>query len=277
VAQVSWVSLARNSKELIEEMQLLGLGEDPYRAMMEAVLLKFRPVNLDVLPLYIVLLAMFPIILPLVVRWPLWVLSISVGYYAATCHYDWNLPGYPDAKVWFFNPMAWQVVFHAGAAFAMLGPRLAKLDRWRWQISVLAGLYVLFAGFIALSWQYNSLEKLVPDMLARQIYPIDKTNVDILRLVHFMAIAWFVRLAVRPNAAFLSWRILRPLRRCGAHSLQVFCIGTFLALSAQIVDSYFEGSVLSQIMVSVIGITIMSLSAYAADWFKRDSRPEAFT
>ena len=38
----------------------LGLGQNPYRAILEAALLKFRPVNLDVLPLYIVLLAGFP-------------------------------------------------------------------------------------------------------------------------------------------------------------------------------------------------------------------------
>ena len=42
-------------------MQLLGLGQNPYQAILEAALLKFRPVNLDVLPLYIVLLAVFPL------------------------------------------------------------------------------------------------------------------------------------------------------------------------------------------------------------------------
>ena len=70
-AQIAFVSIARDTPALIEEMQLLGLGENPYRAILEAALLKFRPVNLDVLPLYIVLLAAFPLVLPAVVRWPL--------------------------------------------------------------------------------------------------------------------------------------------------------------------------------------------------------------
>ncbi len=276
-AQIAWVSMSRSTPALIEEMQLLGLGQDPYRAILEAAMLKFRPTNLDVLPLYIVLLAVFPLLLPALVRRPLSVLAVSIGLYGLACRFDWNLPGYPEPKVWFFNPLAWQVVFYTGAVLAVIGPQIAELDRWRWQISVLAGLYLCFSGFIVLTWHYNSLERLIPDAVARYIYPIDKTNVDILRYVHFMAIAWFVRLLVPPDAAFLRWPIWLPVRRCGEHSLQVFCIGTFLALSAQIVDAYFEDSVVSQIVVSFTGIAIMCGIAYGARWFRRDQRAGAFT
>lgn len=70
IAQIAWVSTKSDTAALIEEMQLLGLGQDPYRAMLEAALLNFRPTNLDVLPLYIVLLAFFPLLLPALLRWP---------------------------------------------------------------------------------------------------------------------------------------------------------------------------------------------------------------
>ena len=274
-AQIAFVSLSRDTASLIEEMQLLGLGENPYRAILEAVLLKFRPVNLDVLPLYIVLLAAFPFVLPAVVRWPKSVLAASVVLYAATCRFDWNLPGYPEPKVWFFNPLAWQVIFHAGAAMAVLAPRLVWFDRWKLPISIAAGLYIAFAAFIALSWQYNWLERLVPDVVARYLYPIDKTNVDVLRIVHFTAIAWLVRVAVPRDAAFLKWPVLLPIRRCGEHSLQVFCIGTFLALTASVIASHLEGSVVFQIAVSLAGIAIMCIIAYVAHWFRGESRPES--
>src|SRR5712671_463560 len=82
-AQVVWVSIARDMPSLIEEMELMGLGQNPYRAILEAALLKFRPVNLDVLPLYIVLLAAFPFVLPAVVRWPWAVIAVSFVLYAA--------------------------------------------------------------------------------------------------------------------------------------------------------------------------------------------------
>jgi hypothetical protein len=271
IVQIAWVSTKRDTAALIEEMQLLGLGQDPFRALLEAALLKFHPTNLDVLPLYIVLLAIFPLVLPALLRWPRAVLVASLALYAATCHFNWNLTGYPADKVWFFNPMAWQVVFYTGAAMAVMAPGITWMDRWRRPVSVAAFLYLCFAAFIALSWHYNWLESLIPDIVARQIYPIDKTNVDILRFLHFLAIAWFVRLAVPPHASFLRWRLFEPLRRCGEHSLQIFCVGTFLALSAQIVDAHFDGSLLSQIVVSISGIAIMTAFAYGAAWFKVES------
>jgi hypothetical protein len=267
-AQIAYFSFARNTTELIEEMQLMGLGANPYRAIVEAVLLKFRPANLDVLPLYIVLLAAFPFALPALLRWPLAALATSLGLYAAAVHFDWNLPGYPGDKVWFFNPMAWQAIFYAGAVLGVTAPRLAWIDRWRWPLTVLAVPYLLFAGFIAWSWHDTGLGEIVPDWLARQLYPIDKTNLDVLRFIHFLALAWLIRLAVPSDAKFLNWRLLRPIRRCGEHSLQIFCLGTFLSLTAEIVVAYFDDSVTSQVAVSVAGIAIMSLVAYGAAWFK---------
>ena len=274
-AQIAYVSIARDTPQLIEEMQLLGLGQNPYQAILEAALLKFRPVNLDVLPLYIVLLAAFPFALPGILRWPGAVILISLALYAVTSRLNWNLPAYPDDKVWYFNPMAWQVVFYSGAVLAVAAPRLAILDRRRRTVTGLAVLYLAFAAFIALSWHYNSLARLIPDWFARQIYPIDKTNIDILRFVHFLALAWVVRVLVRPNARFLKWRVFEPIRRCGEHSLQIFCLGTFLAVTAQIIVARYEDSIVSQLIVSFIGLLIMSLVAYAASWFKADSRGAA--
>jgi hypothetical protein len=265
-AQIAWVSIARDTPALIEEMELLGLGQNPYRAILEAALLKFRPVNLDVLPLYIVLLAGFPLVLPAVVRWPFAVLAASLGLYAATCHLNWNLPAYPDEKVWFFNPLAWQVIFHLGAVCAVLGPKLAWLDRFRVPLTVLAVAFILFAAFISLSWHYNPLERLIPHWIGWVIYPIDKTNIDVLRILHFLAVAWLVRLAVPIDAPALRWPVWQPLRRCGEASLLIFCLGTFLALSGQVIVAYYEESILSQIVVSIAGIAIMCLAAYIAAW-----------
>ncbi len=267
-AQIVWLSVARDMPSLIEEMELMGLGDNPYQAILQAALLRFRPINLDVLPLYIVLLAAFPFVLPAIVRRPFAVMGVSLVLYAATCHFNWNLPGYPDHKVWYFNPMAWQVVFYAGACCAVLGPQIARLDRFRVPLSVFAGLYLLFAAFIALSWQFNALGPLVPGWVARFIYPIDKTNIDILRFLHFLALAWLVRVAVPAQAGYLRRRVFEPLRRCGEHSLLIFCIGTFLALTGQAIVSQFEESLLSQVLVSIAGILVMCIAAYVAACFK---------
>ena len=112
------------------------------------------------------------------------------------------------------------------------------------------------------------MERLIPAWVSRQIYPIDKTNIDVLRFLHFLAVAWVVRLLVPIDAPLLKWPIWQPLRRCGEASLLIFCIGTFLALSGQVIVSQHEDSILSQIVVSIAGIAIMSLAAYVAAWFK---------
>ena len=49
----------------------------------------------------------------------------------------------------------------------------------------------------------------------------------------------------------------------------IFCIGTFLALSGQVIVSHYEDSILSQIVVSLVGTAIMCGAAYIAAWFKR--------
>ena len=86
--------------------------------------------------------------------------------------------------------------------------------------------------------------------------------------MHFLAVAWLVRLAVPIDAPSLRWPIWQPLRRCGEASLLIFCIGTFLALSGQVIVGYYEDSILSQIIVSIGGIAIMCLAAYLAAWSK---------
>ena len=268
MAEISYVSASFENPLYGEEMGIFDFLRQPDVTLVQALMLKFKPANMNVLPLYIVLLAGFPLALPGLLRWPYFVIGLSLVVYAVTLHFDWNLPGYPDDKVWYFNPMAWQVVFYSGAVLAVVAPDLARLDRWRRLITVLAVLYLLFAAFIALSWQYNSLERLVPDWLARQIYPIDKTNLDVLRFVHFLSLAWLVRLMVRPNARFLKWRLSEPIRRCGEHSLQIFCLGTFLAVTAQIIVARYEDSIVSQLAVSLTGLVIMCLAAYGASWFK---------
>jgi hypothetical protein len=80
---------------------------------------------------------------------------------------------------------------------------------------------------------------------------------------------------VRPNARFLEWRVFEPIRRCGEHSLPVFCLGTFLAVTAQIIVARYEDSIVSQLLVSLAGLIIMSLFAHTARWFKAQEKVRA--
>ncbi len=106
IAQIAWFALTHDRKSLIAEMNLLGLMDEPFRTFVDAILLKFRPVNLDVLPLYIVLLASFAATLWAVVRYPWATLAGSLAVYVSARVFDWNLPASPGERVWYFNPFA---------------------------------------------------------------------------------------------------------------------------------------------------------------------------
>jgi hypothetical protein len=101
------------------------------------------------------------------------------------------------------------------------------------------------------------------------MYPIDKTNLDVLRLAHFLALATIaVRFVPRDWPGLRSpW--LRPAIVCGQHSLETFCIGVFLAFAAHFAMIEFSGGIAMQILVSVLGIAIMIAAAALMSWYRR--------
>jgi hypothetical protein len=271
-AQIAWVALRTDRSAFIEQMNLIGLVQEPTRAIVETALLRFRPVNLDILPLYIVVLATFAFALPAVRRAPWLACAASALVYLLARRFEWNLPAYPDGKTWYFDPFMWQFAFYIGAACAADGRVAERLRPYARVLTPAAIAYVGLAAVIALSWEFNALARLVPDWLGRLIYPIDKTTLDPLRLVHFLALAYLAQRIVAADAAFLRWPLVAPLRRCGEHSLLVFCLGTFLSFSAQVWIEAAGGSFASQIGASVAGIAALTAAAYVAAWYKKGER-----
>jgi hypothetical protein len=133
------------------QMNILDFLKQPDMTIVQALLLKFKPVNMDVLPLYIILLILFPPILWLLQRGPTLALGASLVLYVLAWQFDWNLPAFPDGS-WYFNPFAWQLLFVFGAWCALGGAeRLAPVLRWPATL-VVAILYLGFAFVIAMSW-----------------------------------------------------------------------------------------------------------------------------
>jgi hypothetical protein len=248
-------------------MNILDFLKQPDVTIFQALLLKFKPVNMDVLPLYIVLLLLFPPMLFVLLRLPNLALAGSAAVYALTWKLDWNLPAYPNG-VWFFNPFAWQLLFVFGAWCALGGAqRLGHVLRSR-AVLVVAIAYLVFAFAITLTWHFESLERLVPLLLRRWMYPIDKTNLDVLRFAHFLALAIVTVHFVPRNWSGLKSAILQPAVRSGQHSLEIFCLGVFLAFAGQFIISESSGGPLLQTAVSVSGVTIMIATAYLLSWYK---------
>jgi hypothetical protein len=158
MAEIAYVAATFENPLYAEEMKILDFLKQPDITIFQALLLKFKPVNMDVLPLYIVLLLLFPPALFLLLRRPNVALTASAVLYAATWKFDFNLPAYP-AGVWFFNPFAWQLLFVFGAWCALGGAeKLGGVLRSPIVVAI-AIAYLLFAFFITLTWHIESLDR----------------------------------------------------------------------------------------------------------------------
>ena len=266
MAEISYVATSFDNPLYAEEMNILDFLKQPDVTIVQAMLLKFKPVNMDVLPLYIILLLWFPPILWLLQRGPTLALGASLALYVATWYFGWNLPAYPDGN-WVFNPFAWQLLFVFGAWCALGGARrLAPILQSTLTLA-LAVLYLGFAFVVALSWHLPELT-IVPHSLEHLISPIDKTNLDVLRFAHFLALAILTVRFVPRTWPMLNSPLLYPAILCGQHSLEVFCLGVFLAFAGHFALVEISGAFWMQVVISVLGIVAMIGTATLVTWYK---------
>src|SRR5207302_4827756 len=233
-----------------------------------ALLLKFKPANMDVLPLYIILLLLFPPAVWLLRLQSTAALAGSALLYVLTWHFNWNLPSYPSGH-WFFNPFAWQLLFVFGAWCALGGSHgLATVRRSPVTLAV-AIAYLMFAFFVSLTWYVPGLSQFVPHWLEELIYPIDKVNLDVLRFAHFLALAVLTVRFVPRAWPGLKSRWAWPPIVCGQHSLEIFCLGVFLSFAAHFAMVEISGAIWMQLLLSAVGILVMIAVAGLLSWYKR--------
>ncbi len=268
IAEIAYVASSFDNPLYAEEANALDFLKNPDVTILQALLLKFKPANMDVLPLYIVLLVMFPAVLWLLIRNASLALATSVVLYVATWEFGWNIASYPTGH-WVFNPFAWQLLFVFGAWCALggaarLAPALrSPITMW------LAIAYLAFSFGVTLTWYFPRLAFLVPRWLGAWMYPIDKTNLDVLRFAHFLALAALTVRFVPRDWPVLRSPWVRPAVLCGQHSLEIFCLGVFLAFAAHFVMVEFFGGTAMQVLISMAGIMIMVGTALLISWYKR--------
>ena len=77
------------------EFNVFNFLQHPDVLIGQALTLRYKPVNLDVLPLYITLIGASPLMLWCLVRRPNWTLLASAILYVAARWFDWNFASYP--------------------------------------------------------------------------------------------------------------------------------------------------------------------------------------
>jgi hypothetical protein len=274
LAEISYVATNFNNPLYTEEMGIMDFLKQPDVTIIQALLLRFRPVNMDVLPLYIVLMLFLPLILWLM-KWRTDVtLALSAALYALTWHFEWYLSAYPNG-VWFFNPFAWQLLFVFGAWCALGGAeRMSRILSSRITMWICFA-YLLAAFFVTLTWHIPQLSYLLPKVLEQWMYPISKTDLDVLRFAHFLALAALTVRFLPKDWSGLKSVWLRPLILCGQHSLEIFCLGVFLAFAGHFVLAEISGGAGLHFLVSVAGIVIMSGMAWVISWYKHSADKNA--
>ncbi|QPF88588.1 OpgC domain-containing protein [Bradyrhizobium commune] len=272
IASISYLALRFGDSEMINEFNVAGLVDNATETLRQGLFLRFKPLNLDVLPLYIVLMGLFPPILWFMLRKPDLTMAVSIILWLSARHFGWNLTAYPAGQ-WYFNPYCWQVLFVFGAWCAMGG---AKRSGWLINSRIALYLcfgYLAFALLMTMAGRFPTLGGMFPQWLYSAFNPNDKTNLAPYRFIHFVVIVILVIRFVPKEWPGLEWKVFDPVIVCGQQSLAVFCVGVFLSFVGHFELSMSSGSLFAQLFVSIAGIAIMTTVAYYISWSKRQDKP----
>ena len=274
---IGYVARQSAAPALIGEFNVTGIVDHTVRTLIHGLLLRAKPLNLDVLQLFIVLMAVFPLVLLGMVRGPNVTVAASISLYFAARQLDWNLSAFPDGH-WYLNPFCWQLLFVLGAWLALSGPNQIRAVHRLQEFTILraaAWLYVFLALAVTVAGKFPQAA-IVPDFLREVFGPNDRENLAPHRVLHFLALAFLFTYMVPRDWSGFRWQTLQPVIKCGQEWLAVFCAGVFLSFAGHLVLITGPDSLAMHVLVSIAGISIMTGVAYYVSWSKRQDHKPAF-
>lgn len=251
------VILVHLTGRLADESNTRILLDRPGTTIVRAAVLQYRPVNTDVLPAFVLLHLLFAPLLWLLLKAPNATLVGSLALYVSVHAFGWSVPAWPEGH-WAFNPLAWQLLVVLGAWWIIEGKTVRRWVTSRTTL-VLAVLYLLFSLVVALSSHLGPLE--APPALANLLYSSDKSNLDPLRLLHFLALAVVALRLVSRDWQGLTTPLMRAAIRCGQNSLPIYCLGVLLTYASQVALLDISDGLAMQIALSLAGIAAMIATA----------------
>ena len=215
--------------------------QDPRQAVIAAVLLEYRPSLLDILPLYIVFLALTPLARKIAQRWswdPVVYSSVAVWMAAQFGLRGWlyrqgDLFGLsvPENSTGAFDLYAWQLLWLVGLALGSIyadrlanpspaasDPSEAGIPGWLVKLSILIASTLLILRY---SPTANWMDANVYGWL------IDKWHLGPVRVVNFAALTIVL---VRFGSRLARSRITMPLASLGQASIEVFSVHVLCCL-----------------------------------------------
>jgi hypothetical protein len=235
--------------------------------------LTYVPNYFDILPMYIVILALIPVMMGLSKFDPrLAILTSLMLWLAATA--GLNLPAElwfekPSTRQWFFNAFAWQLIFFSGFGL-MIGWIPAPPVR-RWLIAVAIVVVVLSIPF---AWyKIIGQSEFIREWRRDWAFLISKSNFGILRFVHFLALAYLAWVAAGVKGARLvrggkSGAVIALICRVGQQSLAVFAASMVLARVFGAFLYLAGGGWLAALVINVLAALSIIAVAKLAAFFK---------
>ena len=246
--------------------QFAPLLADPERALLGLATLTWQPDYLDILPMYLVILALVPVMMlgrRLHAAVPF---LIAIGLYAAVWSWGLNLSGNPwNGAGWFLNPFAWQLIFFIGFFIGMNWLPVPRLGDRR--LIFAAALFVLIS--VPLSFwgilEHWPLAQTAHDLI---IPANEKTDLHILRVLHFLALAYLVLSLIEPWRDRLDRGVGHLLILIGRQSLAAFLASVVLARLLGTVADMAGRSEPVVALLNLAGFALILAVAVVVGWFK---------
>ena len=161
-----------------------------------------QPNLLDVLAVYVILIALSPFLVPLLRRWPL---SFAAGslvlWWFAPLLNDF-IPNHSNSGL-LFNPFGWQMLFYSGVAMGLFRQQImATLMPHRRLLTVLAAGMFLFGTAILIGARIGEPAEAFRDALKLVYGSINKWDLDGTRYLAIIAASWLVAV---PLARPMEW------------------------------------------------------------------------
>lgn len=273
------------SKTYINTLNLAPFFKNTGQNLVGLLTLTYVPNLFDILPMYIGILMMIPVVMALrkvhLLAVAMFVALVWIGAQLSLLQF----PAEPwSQREWFFNPFGWQLVFFTGFAFmsGWLPPPPIKKTWIATAIAIIL-LTVPFAYFRLLN-AYPDLRELrgfvAPyrkedvHYLYQYILHYGKTDFGLLRYIHFLAIAYLAWIIAGPKGKNLTFGrygefLVRIIHKVGQQALATFMSGLVVAR--------FLGFVLDQVGRDWVTVSIANLTgfacmigvAYMVSWYKK--------
>jgi hypothetical protein len=249
-------------------LSLGAFASDGLDAIAGLMTLSLVPDLLNILPMYIVLLALVPFAMALSRISPLLVVTASAALWLMVQATGLNLPaGGTPGRAWLFDPFAWQLMFFTGFAFGMGWLPKPRLNH--------PALLPIATAAVALSVPINfwAFTDNIPALLSLRDWLIPDgiiatTRLAVLRYTHFLCLAYVALSLVVRFPKTIASPALAPVAAIGRQSLSTFVSSVALAwIAGRILDVAGRGF-MSAAAVNLIGFATIFVVARLAAWIK---------